>query len=149
MERLDSVTDDIIQLDGSYDFPDSDSGGEEEEEVVNNVHDNNEINMDDELNENCARFFLTNARSITHKIDSLKDAFDYLNLHFECITETWYKGGKELADHVVEVEGASGIRILHKSRDGRTKKRGGGVAIAFNTAVCNLKQAAKTSRERL
>ena len=38
------------------------------------------------------------------------------------------------------VEGSSGIRILHKSRDGRTKGRGGGVAIAYDNAVCNLKR---------
>ena len=66
------------------------------------------------------------------KIESLKDAFASLRLHFACITETWYKGGKALSDHIVEVEGASGIRILHKSRDGRDKRRGGGVAIAFD-----------------
>ena len=30
----------------------------------------------------------------------------------------------------------TGIKILHKSRDGRCKKTGGGVAIAFNTGSC-------------
>ena len=47
--------------------------------------------------------------------------------------------GRDLRDHIIEVEGASGIRILQKSRDGRVRKRGGGVALAFNTALCNFK----------
>ena len=34
----------------------------------------------------------------------------------------------------------AGIRILQKSRDGRIRKRGGGVALAFNTSLCNFKQ---------
>lgn len=83
---------------------------------------------------------LTNARSLAPKIESLVDAFGSLNLHFACITETWYSGGKELRDHIGEVEGRTGIRILQKSRDGRIRKRGGGVAVAFNTALCNFKQ---------
>ena len=69
---------------------------------------------------------LTNARSLKPKMNSLVDAFDSLALNFACITETWYQGGKALKDHLVEVEGANGIRILQKNRDGRLKKRGGG-----------------------
>lgn len=83
---------------------------------------------------------LTNACSLAPKIDSLVEAFSSLNLHFACITETWYSGGKELRDHIGEVEGRTGIKILQKNRDGRIRKRGGGVAVAFNTALCNFKQ---------
>ena len=104
-----------------------------------NNSDNGEINFGLQFNESCARFLLTNARSIMPKMDSLKDAFGSLNLPFACITETWYTGGRDLRDHIIEVEGASGIRILQKSRDGRVRKRGGGVALAFNTALCNFK----------
>ena len=45
-----------------------------------------------------------------------------------------------MREHLGEVESSSGIRILHKSRDGRKRVAGGGVAIAFDTATCNLKQ---------
>ena len=129
----------MLQIDGAYDLPDEESEDEEENgELLNDQE--NEINEDVQLNETYARFLLTNARSVIPKIDSLKDAFASLRLHFACVTETWYKGGAALADHIVDVEGASGIRILHKSRDGRVKKRGGGVAIAFDTAICNFKQ---------
>lgn len=86
------------------------------------------------------KVFVTNASSLFPKIGSLVDAFGSLNLHFACITKTWYSGGRELRDHIGEVEGRTGIRILQKSRDGRVRKRGGGVALAFNTALCNFKQ---------
>ena len=39
-----------------------------------------------------------------------------------------------------DIEGASGIRFIHKSRDGRRAGRGGGVAVAFNTSTCNFKE---------
>ena len=106
-------------------------------EITND--DTNEINQETKMTETCARFFLTNARSLIPKMPALKDAFESLGLHFACITETWYKGGKELADHIVDIEGQYGIKILHRSRDGRSRKRGGGVALAFNTGTCNFK----------
>ena len=90
--------------------------------------------------ENCARFLLTNARSLEPKTESLLDAFSSLNLHFSCVTETWYKGGAGLKKHLADVEGAAGVRVLHHSRDGRVKARGGGVAFAFNTSTCNFKK---------
>ena len=74
------------------------------------------------------------------KCDSLTDAFESLDLDFACISETWFKGGKDLRAKLTDIEGASGIRIVHKSRDGRLGQRGGGVAIAFNTSTCNFKQ---------
>ena len=95
------------------------------------------IHMTDQ---NCARFLLTNARSLEPKIESLLDAFKSLNLHFSCVTETWYKGGSALREHLADIEGAAGVRVLHHSRDGRAKTRGGGVAFAFNTATCNFKR---------
>ena len=131
----------ILQIDGNYDFTDS-----EEEDIENenedelNDNDEGKINADLQFKETCARFLLTNARSLKPKIGALLDSFGSLNLYFACITETWYAGGRELRDHLTDIKGAAGIRILHKSRDGRTNKRGGGVAIAFNSALCNFKQ---------
>ena len=82
---------------------------------------------------------LTNARSLKPKIDSLYQAFGSLELDVACVTETWYKGGSELNEHLIDVEGKMGIKMIHKSRDGRSKKSGGGVAIAFNASSCNFK----------
>ena len=91
---------------------------------------------DDENGLSC---LLTNARSLLPKMDDLIDAFRSLNLNLAIVTETWFKGGKALRDRLVDIEGASGIRVIHRSRDGRMKKCGGGVAIAFSTTTCNLK----------
>ena len=74
------------------------------------------------------------------KTDALTDAFESLGLDFACVTETWFKGGKALKDSLVDIEGASGIRFVHKSRDGRKTGHGGGVAIAFNKGTCNFKE---------
>ena len=39
-----------------------------------------------------------------------------------------------------DIEGATGVKFIHKSRDGRLRNVGGGVAIAFSSGTCNLKQ---------
>ena len=90
-------------------------------------------------NEYGVRLLLTNARSLKPKIDALVEAFQSLDLNAASITETWFKGGIKLRDDLRELEGKSGIRVLHKSRDGRTSKGGGGVALAFRTANCNFR----------
>ena len=46
------------------------------------------INMNNMNNYSCPRFLLTNARSLTPKIDTMINAFSSLNLHFACITKT-------------------------------------------------------------
>ena len=57
------------------------------------------------------------------KTDALTDAFESLILDFTCVTETWFKGGKELEEMLTDIEGASGIRFIHKSRDGRGRSK--------------------------
>ena len=66
------------------------------------------------------------------------DAFQSLELHCAGITETWFRGGKALRERLHDLEDSKGIKILHKSRDGR-KSAGGGVAFAFNKSTCNFK----------
>ena len=68
------------------------------------------------------------------------DAFESLHLDFACITETWFKGGKDLTASLHDVEGATGVSFLHRSRDGRGAAVGGGVALAFNSGSCNFKR---------
>ena len=97
-----------------------------------------EININDD--NYCVRFLLTNARSLTPKMESLADAFGSLGTQIGMVTETWFKGGRKLDEGLLDFEGATGIRIIHKSRDGRARGRGGGVAIAFDTRACNLKR---------
>ena len=121
----------------------------ENEESDCSTDDNDGVN--DTINntsEYSVRLLLTNARSLKPKIGSLVEAFQSLNLNAASVTETWFKGGKGLRDDLRDLEGRSGIRVLHKSRDGRSNKRGGGVALAFRTAnsnfrARNLKQMSK------
>ena len=87
--------------------------------------------MNNMTDDKCARFLLTNARSLELKMGSLLDAFQSLKLHFVSVTETWYRGGKDLAAHLSDVEGSAGIKIIHKSRDGRIKSRGGRCSVRF------------------
>ena len=133
-------------MDGFCD--DTASESEDKAHVNNSISEDSAINIDNLTDENCVKSLLANASSIMPKIDSLVDAFNSLNHHFECITETWYKGGAALKDHLTDLEGASGIRVLHRSRDSRLKKRGGGVAIAFNISSCNFKQRQLNSIEK-
>ena len=118
-----------------------DGAADDDLESENSESNDEEVGASIKLNRNdhAVSLLLTNARSLKPKMMALRDAFDSLKLNVACITETWYRGGSELRDHLIEVEGASGLRILHRSRDGRSKKSGGGVAIAFDTASCNLK----------
>ena len=137
----------IPQVDGDFDVSES------EEENYNENNTESDISCDNDpisrpSDEYSARILLTNARSLLPKIDSLTDAFGSLDLHLACITETWYRGGKDLKEHLIDVERSKGIKILQKSRDGRIRRRGGGVAIAFNTATCNFKQRQLTHTSR-
>ena len=74
-------------------------------------------------NEHDVRLLLNNARSLHPKTESLKDAFFSPGLNIACVSETWYKGGQELRDHLVDLESAAGIHV--QSRDGRRKRLGG------------------------
>ena len=125
----------IPQVDGAYDDLEED----EEDETCDSDSFSETINVDNYQNEQCFRLMLTNTRSAIPKMNSIKDAFNSLSLHFACLTETWFRGGKVLKEKLINVEGSSGLRILHKSRDGRRNGIGGGVALVFNTASCNFK----------
>ena len=74
------------------------------------------------------------------KIDSLVHAFDSLELNVACITETWFKPGRDLQERMGDLEGEHGIRVVHRSRDGRLRRAAGGVAIAFKVGSCNLRK---------
>ena len=104
----------INQLDGADGGPDS-----SDESEIENSNDDSGINtIKDDYS---VRLLLANARFLKPKIDSLKSAFTSLGLNVACITETWYKGGVELKEHIRDMEGEHGLKVLHKSRDGRTK----------------------------
>ena len=46
-----------------------------------------------------------------------------------------------------DLEGEHGIKVVHRRRDGRSRKAAGGVAIAFRTGACNLRKRELKSRK--
>ena len=99
---------------------------------------------------NCTNLLLTNTRSLLPKTEALMAAFDSLELNIACITKTWFKPGAELRTKLDDIEGEHGVKIIHKSRDGRARKVAGGVAIAFRTGACKLRRRElRSSKEGL
>ena len=90
---------------------------------------------------------LTNARSLLPKTGALVDAFDSLNLDVACVTETWFKPGRDLLARLDDLEGEYGIKVVHRSRDGRSRRAAEGVVVAFRTGACNLRKRDLKSRK--
>ena len=65
------------------------------DDLCNNNIDDEEINNDFAA-KNCVNFLFTNARSLTPKLGALTQAFESHGLHGAGITETWFRGGKDL-----------------------------------------------------
>ena len=85
-------------------------------------------------------FILANARSLAPKITSLIDMICERDLPFAAVTETWFRGGKQLQQELTDVEMAAGIKIICRNRKERGMLRGGGVGFAFRTAIANFKE---------
>lgn len=135
-----------MQLDGANDSLSNNENSVSDDNSANT----NEMTIKDTLTEDdyCMNFLLTNARSLTPKIDSLLHAFGSLRLHFACVTETWFRGGTLLEQSLGDLEGASGVKTIHRSRDGRVRKMGGGVAFMFDTSTFNFRKRALCKENR-
>ena len=132
----------IPQMDGEQDESDL-----EQDNTIYDTSSDSSINVGDLHNDFEFKFLLANARSLSSKINSLLDAFGSLQLHCAAITETWFGGGRKINESIMDIEGATGIRIIHNCGDGRRKGNlGGGVAFAFNTNTCNFKRKALMPR---
>ena len=97
----------------------------------------------DELNVNKAKyneicFSLSDARSLANKMDSLVDMFREKDLHFALINETWFQNNKQMKRELQDIECAEKIDFICKNRG----RRGGGVAIAFDSALASFKPMA-------
>lgn len=85
---------------------------------------------------NVMNFALSNARSLPPKILSLVEAFDNLELAFFMISETWIANGKKMNKSIKDLTDSENIELICKNRP----SRGGGVCIAFNKRLANLKR---------
>ena len=95
------------------------------------------------INDHMLNIMLTNARSLSPKIDSLQDNFYAHNLDVALITESWLKDGTVLDNDVIDLEQGTGLGIIYKNRSRRSTARrvvGGGVSIVFNKNTTSLRE---------
>lgn len=95
----------------------------DENDDSSSSHYSDKIKTCDTDNDYCMQFLLSNARSLSPKMDLLLDGFGCLQLQFAAITETWFKGGEDLRGIllILRVHQASGSCI----RAGVVYKRNG------------------------
>ena len=86
---------------------------------------------------------LTNARSLSPKINSLHTHFEEHDLDLALITESWLKDSVVLDRDVIDLEFGTNKKIIYKNR---TKTRsslrrvGGGVSIIYDKTSCSLRE---------
>ena len=91
-----------------------------------------QIALDVEMNT-----LLINCRSLTSKLTSLSNNFKMNSATLAMLTETWFsKGNKKVAHELNILSQRDGTSFLRKDHN----TRGGGVAIAFNSAKMEMKK---------
>lgn len=93
------------------------------------------------------KFLLTNARSLSPKIESLQIDFTEHELDFALITKSWLKDGEVLDRDVVDLEYGTNLKIIYKNRPKKpTADRtvGGGVSIVYNKSRCRKEKIVGT-----
>ena len=89
------------------------------------------------------KFLLTNARSLSPKIESLQNNFTEHQLDFALITESWLSDGEVLNRDVIDLEYGTNLKILYKNRPRRptnTRVVGGGVSIVYDKSKCSFRE---------
>ena len=78
-----------------------------------------------------------NSRSINNKTTALVDLFDEMKLSVCLITETWMSSGPQTEARLDDLLYGEDLGFFTKNREGR---RGGGVAIAYNTNKMRIRE---------
>ena len=89
------------------------------------------------------KYLLTNARSLSQKIDSLHTAFIEHELDFALITESWLKDGQVLDKDIIDLEWGTDMKIIYKNRPRNPRglrKVGGGVSVIYNKSRCSFRE---------
>ena len=90
----------------------------------------------EEIKSNNVNILLTNACSLSPKIESLHEYFSELDLHVALVTESWLSDGAVLDADVADLEAGTNLKILYKNRPkNRTggRKVGGGSLLYLTT----------------
>ena len=86
---------------------------------------------------------MTNARSLSPKIESLQNAFTEHELDFALVTESWLSDGALLDKDVMDLEYGTNLKIIYKNRPKKlasARAVRGGVSIVFNKSRCSFKE---------
>ena len=86
---------------------------------------------------------LTNARSLSPKIQSLQTMFEEQELDVAMITESWLRDGSVLNSDIIDLEYGTNLKIVYKNRPKRragARTVGGGVSIIYNKSRCSFRE---------
>ena len=89
------------------------------------------------------KILVTNARSLSPKIESLQNMFESYHLDVALVTESWLRDSQLLDADVVDLEHGTGLKIIYKNRPKKNASRrsvGGGVSIVYSKARCSFKE---------
>ena len=97
---------------------------------------------------NKLNILLTNARSLSPKIASLIDFIEEMSISAGIITESWLRDGPELENDLLDLEKGTSLKMVYKNRGRKSSKthrynnskRGGGVAIVYDSTKINMKE---------
>ena len=93
------------------------------------------------INSDMLKLLLTNARSLSPKIESLQNMFSEHKIDVALITESWLKDGTTLDKDVIDLEYGTNLKIIYKNRPksrAGSRRVGGGVSIIYNKSTCSL-----------
>ena len=91
---------------------------------------------------------MTNARSLSPKIQSLHNYFSEFDLDVALVTESWLKDGAVLDRDLVDLEYGTDLKIIYKNRPARVagaRAVGGGVSIIYRKSTCNLREKSQVT----
>ena len=89
------------------------------------------------------KILLTNARSLSPKIESLHLYFEEHKIDVALITESWLKDGQTLDRDVIDLEHGTDLKIIYRNRPKKSvgsRVVGGGVSIVYSKSRCNLRE---------
>ena len=89
------------------------------------------------------KLLLTNARSLSPKIESLHNTFEAHMVDVALITESWLKDGSVLDGDVCDLEHGTGLKIIYKNRPksrASARRVGGGVTIIYDSGKCCFRE---------
>ena len=110
---------------------------------MNNSNNGVNLSTNNRQSINGINVLITNARSLSPKIESLQNNFETHDLDFALVTESWLNDGETLDKDIIDLEHGTDLKILYKNRPRRTagvRRVGGGVSIIFNKNRCNLRE---------